>query len=527
MAGRGGGGYGGGGKDDGLPLLSDDRVGFHVQHQQHQPRGAQSSQLTKPLIYSLLVAIGPLMFGYTLGFTSPIGKVLESPSSEGGVGLSSDQNSLFGSIVNVGAMIGAILGGYLTDKIGRRGAIQVACLPFICGFLLVEFGKSAGMLIFGRVFSGIGVGLVSLAVPLYIAEISPPQYRGGLGSINQLAITIGILVCYAIGMGVKWRPLALIGAIMSGVLLAISFLLPRTPRWLMMHGHADEARASLRRLRSPDADIDTEMASIEESIEEAKRTAGSATIGDLFRGASGRAMVVAVCLMLFQQFSGINAVFFFCQSIFEDAGMSSPDVSALSASAVQVIVTMISCFLVDRAGRRALLMVAGIGMSASAAVLGYYFFEKTHDNAIAGPVALVAVLLYITFFSLGLGAIPWLMMSEIFPAQVRGMASSAAVLLNWSCSFTVTETFESMKSNLTEEGTFWFYSAVCAAGVMYVLLFAPETKGRTLEQIEAFFQGHRSASGGNDGAGSGVDLVKVTALLCLLAVGLVIAITSI
>lgn len=482
--------------------------------------------LLPPLFYSLVVALGPLAFGYTLGYTSPIKDTLESPPPHG-ISLTSSENSLFGSLVNVGAMVGSIASGVLLDRIGRNRTIFTSSVLFVAGFLTISFGHSFGVVLLGRLLTGLAVGLISVAVPVYIAEISPTPLRGGLGSINQLGVTVGILIVYAIGLGVKWRPLAWIGAIPPGILAVASFLIPATPRSLVSAGKRDEAIRSLKRLRGSHIDVLPELEEIELAVA-SDSTSASGSFSDLFKGGAKKAMVIGVGLMLFQQFSGINSVIFFSGQIFDDAGFHDANTAALIVSSVQVIVTAISCVLVDKSGRRSLLMAAGIGMAASLVILGYFFFLQNQGHPTTGTVALVSVLLYIACFSLGLGAIPWLMMSEIFPATVRGTASSAATLLNWSCSFLVTETFKSMISSITEEGVFWFYGSVCILGVLFVLFKVPETKGRSLEQIERYFSGDSKGAGQEkDGAGTGGDLVKLSALLALLFIGFAVLGSSI
>lgn len=368
-------------------------------------------------------------------------------------------------------------------------------------------------------------------MPVYISEIAPTHLRGGLGVINQLvralaagslryalllilhvspasmsssptssrspsspsspftkAVTLGVLIAYAIGMVVGWRDLAIVGAIIPAVLGLLSFFIPASPRWLFKRGRSDAAAAALERLRGSAFVIDGELGEIDQAVREDAANTERVSPADLFRGAAGRAMVVGAGLMIFQQFSGVNAVIFYSGSIFTAAGFSNANTASLIVSGVQVVVTGLSCFVVDKSGRRSLLMAAGVGMSASTGVLGYYFYQKQHDADVSGTIALVSVIVYVACFSFGLGAIPWLMMSEIFPVRVRGLASSFATMLNWSCSFLVTETFASMNSSLTEAGTFWFYGGVCLLGVAFVLFYVPETKvrrhGRRREETE-------------------------------------------
>ena len=184
---------------------------------------------------------------------------------------------------------------------------------------------------------------------------------------------------------------------------------------------------------------------------------------------------------------------------------------------MQLLITGLSCIIIDKSGRRALLMTAGVGMSSALVVLGFYFYEKNHGGSPDGTVAIIAVVLYIAFFSLGLGAIPWLMMSEIFPLKTRSLAASAATMLNWTLSFAVTEAFPYLKEGITPEGTFWLFAGVCVIGVLFVLTSVIETKGKTLEEITEIFEGTRK----DEASGEGKKLVMITTAI-MLVVGLLL-----
>eukprot|EP00055_Hartaetosiga_balthica_P016704 m.106628 g.106628 ORF g.106628 m.106628 type:complete len:565 (-) comp9158_c1_seq5:1908-3602(-) len=494
----------------------DDEINFY---------GRKPSTLY-PFLYSLVVGIGALMFGFGVGYTGPIKNVLQSKTE--GIGISSSQQDIFGSVANIGAMGGAIVAGALVDVLGRTRTIFTAGLLFLAGFLLIAFcshvSQAFTILMVGRVFCGVAVGMVSLCVPVYIAEIAPAALRGGLGSINQLAITTGVFLVYMIGTEVDWKQLAWISAIFAGGLCVTVLFVPQSPRWLCKKGRSEQAQSSLKRLRGEGYNTNMEIKQILDGLENEGGNQGS--IADLFRGGAKKALIVGVLLMLFQQFSGINVFVFYSASIFEDAGVSDANLSAILFSIVQMIVTGISCILVDKAGRRALLMTAGIGMCASLILLGYYFWLKDNGYYMSGKIALVSSFVYISAFSLGFGAIPWVIMSEIFPGHLRGIASSFATCVNWTSAFIVTEVFSSMKSAMGESGVFWFYAAVCFLGVVYVLIFVPETKGRTLEQIEGYFAGKPSPDQARDGAGTGGALVKLTTLLAVLFIGVCLFVSS-
>lgn len=338
--------------------------------------------------------------------------------------MNSDDWTWFGSLVNIGAMVGAVLGTPLLEMAGRKGTIILSTIPMIGGFWLIFLaGGASGVieLLVARVLTGISVGLCSVAVPTYIAEIAPPAIRGGLGSLFQLGVVLGVMQAYAVGDafpadGKLYRSMAWVGTIVASLLFVLALFIPKSPRWQTNKGNVEGARKTLRFLRGSQFDVDGEIVEMEES--QAKADAeGKASISELFSGATLKALGVMTGLMFFQQLSGINSVIFFSGNIFAIAGLTNSSLASVILGVTQVLVTTFSCLIIDKAGRRALLMVAGIGMVGMLAVLGLFYFRHEHGKDPNGIVAIVAVVGYIAFFSLGLGAIPWLMMSEVFPLK--------------------------------------------------------------------------------------------------------------
>lgn len=432
-------------------------------------------------------------------------------------GLRKEENALFGSLVNVGAMVGALLGGTLVDSLGRLRTVTVACVPYALGYFAIYFCPAgsyiAAVLLGARVVLGIAVGLSTVSVPLYISETAPSHLRGGLGCMFQVGVVVGILYVYAIGIPVfEYRTLALIGTIVPCALLVLTLFLPKSPRFLLSKMKLEETSKALQVIRGANADIEAEKEEMLNALK-ANENEDKASIGDLFKGSTGSAMKIAAGLMVFQQFSGINCVIFFATEIFKSAGIENAATGSLITGIVQVVVTVLSCIIIDKTGRRALLMTAGTGMFSALVVLGFYYkFKEENQNPEDfskdyGKIAIASVISYVSFFSLGLGAIPWLMMSEIFPARTRGLAASVATCLNWTLSFIITETFGTLKDNIGNAGTFWLFAGVCIFGVTFVLTVVPETKGKSLEEIEDYFAG-RTTDGGGGGGGM---LVAVTA----------------
>lgn len=497
-----------------MSLNHDGKVGTELVSLLNRGAAAPKSSLVPAFAYSLIVAIGALGMGFTLGFTSPVGNAITHD-----IHLTTIQSSFFSAIVNIGAMAGSFLAGYLADKFGRRLSISLSCLPSIGGYIALWQAQSYSVLLVGRILTGFGLGMASMLVPVYISEISPAHGRGALGSIMPLAVTSGVMLVYALGTFLSWRILALVGSFTPAALMLASFFIPETPRYLLVQRKELKAQKALQRLRGTNFMTEDEMAEIQNSLQE--ESSSSATLRDLFVGPTGRALFVGVFLMIFQQLSGIDAIVYFTSQILNDAGFAQSNAMAMAICGVQVVASVVACFLMDRMGRRVLLMVSLLGNCAALACLGYFFFLYENNYKAANVVALVSLMMFMGMFSLGLGGIPWLLMSEIFPSHVSGIASGVLTLLQWSFTFAVTLSFNPMISAFGQCTTFWIFSAFCLCGTIFVMKKCPETKGKTLEEVQQFF-----IHGRGGGIGDDLDLVKATGLGFLLLVGVTVALTS-
>lgn len=448
--------------------------------------------------------LGPMSFGFVLGYSSPaipaLGRIADPR-----LRLDADQASWFGSIVTVGAAAGGLLGGWLVGKVGRKLTLMFCSLPFVFGFTVIIAAQNVWMLYAGRVLTGVASGVTSLVVPLYISEMAHERVRGLLGSCVQLMVVLGIMGVYLAGLYLDWRWLAICSSIPPTLLMVCMCFMPETPRFLLSQGKRREAEEVLRFLRGPDAPVAWECARIENAC---NQQGSGFQMSDLKDPGVYKPLVIGVMLMIFQQMTGINAIMFYAENIFEQAHFKESDLASVIVGLIQVVFTGVAALIMDRAGRKILLIISGVLMAISTTAFGVYFYlmAKIHSTSSLGLadiqsqagvephadlawLALASMAVFITGFALGWGPIPWLIMSEIFPSKVRGVASAACVLTNWSMAFLVTKNFQDMMGLLTSAGTFWLFASMCVLNVIFTIAFIPETKGKTLEQIEATFRG--------------------------------------
>ncbi len=441
------------------------------------------------IVVAFIAALSGVLFGYDTGVIS--GAILFIKDE---FHLSPQLNGLVVSAVLMGALIGAIASGRLADRFGRKRLLIADALIFIVGSLGSSLATDITFLVINRVIVGIAIGVASYIAPLYISEISPAKYRGALVSLNQLAITIGILLSYIVdaffAANQEWRMMLGMGIAPALLLFVGMLFLPYSPRWLMARGRESEALAALNQIHGNNEASQSQLDLIRASLVQQK--------GDwrlLFSATIRPTLLIAGGLALLQQVTGINTIIYYAPTIFQMAGFNS----AMSAISVTMIIgvafvlfTVIALPLVDSLGRRFLLFTGLIAMAIGLGILSWAFHVHSQSHLLKW-FALGGMLLFIAGFAISLGPIMWLMIAEIFPLRVRGLGASLATCINWGSNWLVAITFLTLISTLGASGTFFIYFLICLLTIYFVYQFVPETKGCTLEHIEANLYAGKSA----------------------------------
>ncbi len=432
-------------------------------------------------------ALGGLLFGYDTGVISGALLFLREAFH-----LSPLMMGVVTSIALAGAAGGAAVAGLLADRFGRRPVLVATALVFVAGAIVSAIADSLILLLAGRLLVGIGIGGASMLTPLYLSEIAPAKERGALVSFNQLAVTFGILVSYLVSYGFAsmgaWRWMLGLGGVPGVILAASMLLLPETPRWLAGHGHIDKTRAALLRLRGSEANIDEEVRQLRSDL---KTDTQKKPENRLSQEAARLPLIVGIGLAVFQLVTGINTVIYFAPVIFQASGLSSASAAILATAGigvVNVLLTVVAIWLVDRVGRRVLLLTGLASMCISLCTLATAFLLGT--GAVLGWLTAASLAAYVGFFAIGLGPVFWLLISEIFPLAVRGRGMSAATIANWVANLVVALTFLRLVDLLGRPGVFFVYAALTAGAFLFARALVPETKGLSLEAVEALWENH-------------------------------------
>lgn len=472
-----------------------------------QQNTQSSSYIT---MLTIVAALGGMLFGWDTavisGTVSSLDSYFISPLGLGEY----EANSLLGTLVSsalIGCIIGGAMAGTLSQRFGRKKMLIVsAALFFISalGSAFPEIGfysiasedanQALPQFIFYRILGGVGVGMASMLSPLYIAEIAPAKIRGRLVSFNQMAIVTGIIVVYFVNYLISlqgddswiqtlgWRYMFASEMLPAAIFFGLLFTVPESPRWHALKGHDDLAKQTLAKLHGNE-DAEIEFKQIQQSL--SHHASSKLFSYGLF------VVVIGVLLSVFQQVIGINAVLYYAPEIFKDmgSGTSAAMLQTIIIGAVNVIFTLVAIFTVDRYGRKPLMIFGALGMSVAMLSLGFSFY-----NEAMGITVLIAMLVYVACFSLSWGPVCWVLLSEIFPNKIRSIALSLAVAAQWVTNYLVSWSFPMMNNNtyLIEQFNhgfaYWIYGGMSLLAALFVWKFVPETKGKSLEEMENLWQ---------------------------------------
>ncbi|CAN1196630.1 Sugar transporter ERD6-like 15 [Linum perenne] len=444
----------------------------------------QSSPLTATLLLCIFsVACGCFSTGCIVGYSSPVEyQILQE------LGISVEEYSVFGSMMIVGGLVGSVGGGKIAELIGRKRTILGLDGLFIVGWVLIATAKGAFQLDFGRLLLGIASTITLYLAPVYISEITPRNLRGTAVSVTQLTMICSVSLTFLVGSIINWRTMALIGAIPGLVQLVITFFIPESPRWLAKSGKEKEFEAVLVRLRGPNADISWEVDEIKEytkTIQSLSKNRRS-SVFDLFQKQYALPLIVGNGLMVLQQFSGMNSYVLYTGAIFASAGIPNTT-GFLTVSAFQLVGTVFTAIAMDRYGRRPLLLVTVIGASFGSFLTALSYILQGFEgwSKVTPILALISILVYSGCMSIGNG-IPWMIIAEIFPINIKGSAGTMCCLSFNLASLLVSFSFQSLLQ-WSPSGTFLLYASASAVAIGFVAMLVPETRGRTLEEIQSSF----------------------------------------
>ena len=449
----------------------------------------QESRKLWQYLASISACILVVGVGTALAWTSPVLPQLYAADSW--LIITKEQGSWISSLLALGAIAGALGSGSMADKMGRKKSLLLLSVPFLLSWGIILVATEVKLLYIARFLVGIAVGAGCVLGPTYISEISEVSTRGTLGALFQLFLTVGIFVAFILGSVLNYTMLALVCALIVVLFLATFYWMPESPVWLVNQNRKQEATSAMSVLRGEDYDPKQELNEMQKEAEAS--TGKKPSLSDMAKDpVNKKAMIASFGMMFFQQASGVNAVIFYTVMIFEASGSSmAPELASILVALVQLVMSGVAALIVDRAGRKPLLMISTSIMSVSLIALGYYFQQKDGGSDVSslGWLPLASLIVFMVAFSIGLGPVPWMLMGELFAAETKAVASSVAVMLNWSLVFIVTKTFPMMNKELGTDMTFWIFAVVMACATAFTHVLVPETKGKTYQQIHDELQG--------------------------------------
>lgn len=439
-------------------------------------------------VATVLATLSAVSVGTCLAWTSPSNPIMTDRLHI----TTKSENAWVGSLMTLGGFVGALPAGFIVNSLGRKTTLIFIHIPMIIAWVIISICVSSQPaswivwgLYFGRFLSGLAVGIISVAASMYISELAENSVRGTLGTFYQLQVTVGILYANLVGLFDNVLIITILCCIIPFIFIGTFIWMPESPVFLLSKNKKDEATKSLQWFRGSDYQVEPELNRMHDALQKSQEEQAGITdiVSDFV---TLKALIIVLGLMVFQQLSGVNAVIFYTGDIFKSAGSSLPPTySAIIISVVQVIATYSSSLLIEKAGRRGLLLLSGIVMATCLLFLGGYFYfqEQGKDVSSWSWIPLLSLAVFIIVFSLGYGPIPWIIMGELVPNNLKGISSALAACGSWLLAFTVTNNFDSLTTRFGAGPTFWGFSVICIIGAIFVGILLPETKGKDIQVI--------------------------------------------
>lgn len=447
------------------------------------------------------MCLGAVAAGTVLGWTANIQDKLKNQQDLNDILIDEDTFGWIGSLTTIGAMLMCFSTGTLCDLIGRKWGCLVQTIPFTLGWILIIFSANVGMILAGRFLTGLAAGAFCVAAPLYSSEIAEKNIRGTLGSFFQLLLVVGILIAYLGGAFLSSKNLSILCLAIPLLFAILFFLQPETPIYLMKKKKNTEALASLKRLRGSAYNCENELEEIKEILQNNSESKVS-LMEILSTTAAKKSLLICFSLMFFQQMSGVNAIIFYTSSIFGYAKSGLTESTAtIIVGVMQVIATLVSSLVVDKFGRRILLLSSVVFMMLSGFILAIYFSLKNAGKDVTGIsfLPILCVIVFISTFSLGFGPIPWMISAEILPPEIKSVASSVAGTFNWLLAFIITKFYSTAVSAIGIDTTFYIFSGICLMGCCFVFFIVPETKGKSILEVQEILNGETKSHQNKEG----------------------------
>ncbi|CAD7076969.1 unnamed protein product [Hermetia illucens] len=463
-----------------------------------QPNKKDRGKPLRQIIAAFVANLGTINTGLIFGFSAVVIPQLEAEDSV--IPITESQASWIASLASAGTPFGCIVSGYLMDAVGRKLTLLITQIPAILGWILICSADRVELIYAGRFFVGFGSGMVGAPARVYTSEVTQPHLRGMLSALASVFISFGVLMQYTLGSFLTWKILSIVSTMIPVASLILMFFMPETPNYLVAHAKSDAAQKSLTKLRGSSCNVEGEMQQLEEFNRKTNannKVTAKEKLALLLSPTTLKPFGILVLYFMMYQFSGVNTITFYAVEIFRDSGTTMNTYTCtILLGVVRLIFTIVACISLRRCGRRPLTFISGVGCGVSMLGLGIYLYFKYKWDTSDPPITPTAtwfpvacIFIFTIACTLGFLVVPWVMIGEIYPQKVRGIVGGLTTCSAHIFIFVVVKTYPFLAHALYRHGAFMLYGCISLVGMIFFYLCLPETKGRTLQEIEDYFSG--------------------------------------